>query len=169
MVDAFVTLPDASSPSEVCTIAATLRAFVEGTGALRAVLLLDRENGAAPLMIDVSAGGVVETTEGEQSRALDGSEAVLAASLELPELRAFGAMDLDVQAGTLSGPLGALDHVGRAVRDTAALFPGRSVLTVGFETSDPETPLFLAARRGEPMVLVLGDAQYELPAGFPAG
>jgi len=159
----------AASTPELGTIAATLRAFVERARAMHAILLLDRGKDAAPLLVEVDRDGVAEITEGESSRVLDSSAVDEAGALPLPELRAFAPMELDVSAGKLTGPLGALDHLGRAVRGTAALFPGRSVLTVGFATTDPEAPLYLAAREGEPMVMALGEDQYELPAGFPAG
>jgi len=154
---------------ELATIAATLRELVERAEAAGAMLLLDRGEDAAPLLVEVDRGGVVEITEGEATRLLEANAVAEAQALPLPEVRAFAPLELDVSAGRLTGPLGALDHLGRAVRDTAVLFAGRSVLTVGFATTDPETPLFLAAREGEPMVMALGDAQYELPAGFPAG
>jgi len=154
---------------ELASVAATLRELVERAQAARAILLLDRGGDAAPLLVEVRPGGVAEVTEGESSRVLDASVIDEAPPLPLPELRGFAPMELDVSAGSLTGPLGALDHLGRAVRDTATLFPGRSVLTVGFATTDAELPLFLAAREGEPMVMALGDAQYELPEGFPAG
>jgi len=154
---------------ELATVAATLRELVERADALRAILVLDRGKDGLPLLVEVNGEGSAEVTEGESSRALAANAIEKAVALPLPELRGFAPMEVDVAAGRLTGPLGALDHLGRAVRDAAALFPGRSVLTVGFATTDAEVPLFLAAREGEPMVMALGDAQYELPEGFPAG
>ncbi len=60
-----------------------------------------------------------------------------------------------------------LDHVGRVVRDSALALPGRSVLTVGFATTAEDVPVYLTARAGEPLVLSLGDDEYELPEGWP--
>jgi len=64
--------------------------------------------------------------------------------------------------------LGGLDSYGRAVRELASLFPGRSAVSVEWETSDPAAPLSLAARGDEPMLLALGEAQFDLPESFPA-
>lgn len=154
---------------ELATVVATLRELVERVQAVRAILLLDRGENVEPLLVELGPDGAAEITEGEASRRVDATPTEDAHPLPLPELRAFAPMELDVSAGKLTAPLGALDHLGRAVRDTATLFPGRSVLTVGFPTTEPDVPLFLAAREGESMVMALGDAQYELPAGFPAG
>ncbi|MGI8580332.1 MAG: hypothetical protein ACR2K9_07285 [Solirubrobacteraceae bacterium] len=141
---------------------ATLRALLEGAGALRAVALVDRGE-AAPLVVDVSADGVVELVDGERTIALaEDAYSDDAPIPGLPPLREHPPMEIDADEGTVSGPLGALDHMARGIRDAAALFPGRTVLTVGFETSDPGTPMFLAAREGEPMVVALGERQFEL-------
>jgi hypothetical protein len=53
------------------------------------------------------------------------------------------------------------------VRELAELFPGRSVVSVVFATTDPEIPLQIAARGGDPIVLALGEEQYEMAAGWP--
>jgi hypothetical protein len=55
------------------------------------------------------------------------------------------------------------------VRELADAFPGRSVLTVTFATSDPDTPLHVSARRGDPLVLGLGEEQFEMDPRWPAG
>jgi hypothetical protein len=150
---------------ETGSYVATLRAFVEGSGALRAVALVDRGE-APPLVVDVAADGVVELVDGERTIALaDDAYADEAPIPGLPPLREHPPMEIDPDEGTVGGPLGALDHMARGVHDAAALFPGRTVLTVGFETSDPDTPMFLAAREGEPMVLALGEQQFELEVG----
>jgi hypothetical protein len=39
------------------------------------------------------------------------------------------------------------------------------VATVDFPTRDPELPLTIAAREGEPIVLAIGDRQFLLPEG----
>lgn len=158
-------MPDAP---DVPRIAATLQAFLEGAEALRAVALVDRGDGAEPLVVDCLLDGSVEVADGEDVREVPGPEWLDAAPLAaLPELRAFGALDVDFTAGTITAPLGVLDRVGMQVRNTAALLPGRSVLTAGFETTDPERPLFLTARQGEPMVATLGEEEYRLPEGWP--
>jgi hypothetical protein len=69
--------------------------------------------------------------------------------------------------GEIASPLGGVEHLARAVRALVDLFPGRSVLTVAFTTTDPETPLHIAARTDDPIVLAIGDQQFEMAAGWP--
>jgi len=38
---------------------------------------------------------------------------------------------------------------------------------VVFETDDDDVPLVVAARRGEPLLLVLADEQFPMPDGWP--
>jgi hypothetical protein len=45
----------------------------------------------------------------------------------------------------------------------ARAFGGRSVATADFATRDPELPLTIAAREGEPLVLAAGDRRFLLP------
>jgi hypothetical protein len=45
----------------------------------------------------------------------------------------------------------------------AAAFGGRSVATADFATRDPELPITIAAREGEPLVLAAGDRRFVLP------
>ena len=55
-----------------------------------------------------------------------------------------------------------IDHLKDAVLALAGVFGGLTVASAEFATNDPETPITLAARVGEPVVLGAGDAQYEL-------
>ncbi len=48
----------------------------------------------------------------------------------------------------------------------AAAFGGRSVATADFATRDPEMPITIAAREGEPLVLAAGDRRFVLPDGL---
>src|ERR1700716_2160581 len=96
-------------------VAATLRDFVARAGALRAVALLDRGAGAAPIVIDCDDAGAVEGEGGGEARG----------------------------AAELAGARG-----------------GRSVATVQFQTSDPDAPLAVSARPGEPPVFALGDETF---------
>jgi len=143
--------------------AATLQALVAASGALRAVLLLDRDDGE-PVVVDCAADGSAEVARGEVIETLDAADA---APLELPSVDPVPVLEVVLEERTVQAPMGVLDGVARLVRDTGRLFPGRSVLTVGFETTDPETPLFIAARRGDPVVLSLAGDEYEMPDGWP--
>lgn len=81
---------------------------------------------------------------------------------ELPFMRQLPAFEVDGADGRVAGALGGLEMLGRAVRDLAALLPGRSVVAADFETDDPDTPLGIAGRGGEPLVILLGEHEFGL-------
>jgi hypothetical protein len=56
-------------------------------------------------------------------------------------------------------------HLAEVVLALARAAGGRSVATVDFSTRDPELPLTIAAREGEPVVLAIADLQFLLPEG----
>ena len=66
-------------------------------------------------------------------------------------MRQLPPFEVDPETGAVAGVLGGLEMLGRAVRDVAALLPGESVVAAEFETTDPEAPLGLAGRAGEPV------------------
>jgi hypothetical protein len=80
----------------------------------------------------------------------------------MPEVRQIPGIEADPVAGTVAAPPGAVEMLGRALRDIAVTLGGRSIAAADFETIDPETPLGLAARGGEPLVALVGDEQFEM-------
>ena len=83
----------------------------------------------------------------------------------LPELRPPPptALTIDPGTGELEAPLGVVANLARAVLGLAIAFGGRSVATADFATRDPELPITIAAREGEPLVLAAGDRRFVLP------
>jgi hypothetical protein len=144
----------------------TLRAFVRAAGAADAVLVLDQGAETPPLLVECPAAGPVALSEGEETVALD-AERLAAAPLPLPDVRALPPFEVDALRAEITSPLGGIEHHARAVRALVDAFPGRSVLTVTFTTSDPGTPLQLAARSGDPMLLALGEEQFEMDPAWP--
>ncbi|MDX6672769.1 MAG: hypothetical protein QOH11_187 [Solirubrobacteraceae bacterium] len=143
-------------------VAATLRDFVGRAGAMRAVALLDRGEGAAPVVVDCDGAGGVEVEEGGEVRELAAVSG--AVPLALVHVHALPAMDVDPDGGEVTGTIGGLQHLADAVGELAALLGGRSVATVQFQTSDPDAPLAVSARAGEPPVFALGDETFALPS-----
>ena len=142
---------------------ATARAFQQGSHAQRVVVILDRP-GEEPLMIEVDEFLDAEVTDGEHVTTLPHNAGLDIPPKPLPELRPTppSAIAIDLDTGELAAPLGTIDHLAGAVKALAAAFGGRTVATAEFATSDPELPITLAAREGEPVVLAAGGAQYEL-------
>ena len=142
---------------------ATARAFQQGSHAQRVVVILDRP-GEEPLMIEVDEFLDAEITEGEHVVTLSHNVGLDTPPKPLPELRPTppSAIDIDLDTGELAAPIGTIDHLKDAVLALAGVFGGLTVASAEFATNDPETPITLAARVGEPVVLGAGDAQYEL-------
>jgi hypothetical protein len=74
---------------------------------------------------------------------------------------------VDREKGQVASPLGGLEHYAVAVKSLAAILGGDNVALVTFETTDPETPLSVSARGDDPIVLSLGDEQFEMDPGWP--
>jgi hypothetical protein len=159
--------PAEETRDRIATMAVTLRAFARAAGADSAILLLDRGDSGQPFVVDCPQEGLVTLAEGETSVELD-PERLAAEPLPLPDVRPLGPVAVDALRAEITAPLGAVESLARAVRELAGRFPGRSVLSATFATSDPDTPLQLAARPGDPLVVVLGEEQFEMPAGWAA-
>jgi hypothetical protein len=146
---------------------ATVRAFAERSGAERVVLLVDPGDGTTATMLDCGPGGALELIVGEESWEVPAAAQVDAVPRSLPELRPPPptALAIDPDSGELEAPLGAIANLGRAVLGLAAAFGGRSVATADFATRDPELPITIAAREGEPLLLAAGDRRFVLPEG----
>jgi hypothetical protein len=145
----------------------TLRAFTVASGALAALLVLDQGAEIPPLLIECPARGPAELSEGEEAVVQLDPAVLAAAPLPLPDVRPLPPFDVDALRAEITAPLGGIEHLARAVRELAEAFPGRSVLSAVFETSDAQTPLQLSARAGDPMLLGLGEEQFEMAPGWP--
>ena len=145
------------------TAIATARAFQQASEAQRVVLILDRPD-QEPTMVEVDEFLDAEVTEGEHVTSVPHNAALPDAGRPLPEIRPTpaSAIEIDLETGELSAPLGTVEHLKESVLALAAAFGGLTVASAEFATNDPETPITLAARVGEPVVLGAGDAQFEL-------
>jgi hypothetical protein len=142
---------------------ATVRDYALRAGALRVVLLVDRGE-RTPLMIDCDDAHVVEITDGQTVTTIAADAQPPAAARPLPEIRHVpaSAIEMDLVTGDLQAPLGAIEHLAETLAALARAFGNRSVASADFATRDPETPITLAAREGEPAVLAAGDYEYTL-------
>jgi len=166
--------PAEETRERIATLAVTLRAFTHAVGAEAAILLLDRGDGGAPFVVDCPAEGLVTLAEGEQMVELDAAR-LAAEPLPLPAFDgvlvgaplSVAAVRAEL-AGTAAGDASPVASLARALRALTGGFPGRSVVSATFLTDDPERPLQLTARAGDPLVASLGEEQSELPVGWPA-
>ncbi|MDO8210915.1 hypothetical protein [Conexibacter sp. CPCC 206217] len=167
-------------------MAVTLRAFTRAAGAEAAILLLDRGDGGQPFVVECPFEGLALLAEGEHTVHLD-PDRLSADSLPLPPLNAAGPFELEAVREQIDAPLGPgvrhgisseargqavapdeIEQLARALRQLTSRFPERSVLSATFPTTDPDVPLHIAARTGDPLVLALGDDQFEMPPDWPA-
>jgi hypothetical protein len=141
---------------------ATVRAFAERSGAERVVLLIDPGDGSTATMLEWMQG-TLELTVDDATREI--TEPVDAAPRPFPDVRAVPptAVAIAPDTGELEAPLGAIAALARAVLGLASVFGGRSVATADFATRDPQLPITIAAREGEPPVLAAGDRRFVLP------
>lgn len=145
---------------------ALARELLHRTGALQVSILLDPgEDGGAPGAVRaVRLGGIQVVDASGEERELPHSAASDVVLPPLPEMKQLPAMDVDAVAGQVTGAIGGLQMLADAVAGIATLTGGRSVVAADYETTDPERPLGLAARVGEPVVVLLGDDEFVLPA-----
>jgi hypothetical protein len=146
-----------------------LREFLHRSGALRAVALVEGEPGEGPSIVDCSRLQPIEVQAGERTMILAHSAELDATPPDLPAVRRWPPFEVDAQAAEIAAPPGAVANVANAVRELAELLGGRNVAMAQFETSDPEAPLAITARADgdEPLVLALGEEQFEMAPGWP--
>ena len=144
---------------------ATIRAYAERANAGRVVLLVDRGDDDAPAMVDRAPDGTIEITDGDTPVTVPASAIAPAEPRPLPDLRPAPSSSLraDPATGELAAPIGAVTNMAEGVLGLARAFGGRSVASADFATHDPDLPMTIVARDGEPLLLAVGDGRFELP------
>ena len=143
---------------------ATIRAFAARSHAERVVLLVDRGS-EQTVMLDCAPDLTVEVTEGDSTWTVPADAPTAAPARPLPDIRPAPASSLRVDpvSGELVAPIGAVANLSESVLGLARAFGGRSVASADFATHDPELPMTIVAREGEPLLLAVGDGRFELP------
>ncbi|QEC47796.1 hypothetical protein FSW04_09595 [Baekduia soli] len=141
----------------------TLRDVLHRSGALRVAAVVDLPDGPAAL-VDVGRLAPVEVQIGDRilhlPHAIELEAESLGGDIALRQLPPF---EIDVLNGQVTGTIGGLDMLADAMRAVAALLGGRSVAMAQYQTITPDVPLTVSARGGEPIVVTLGDEEFELP------
>jgi hypothetical protein len=138
---------------------ALARELLHGTAALTVSIALDRDE---PALIECSRLRGILVRETGRERELPHDAAAEVDLPDLPLMRRLPPMDADPVTGEVTGVIGGLDMLVEALRAFAGLLPGASVVAADYETNDPDVPLGLAARSGEPVVALLGEHEFEL-------
>ncbi len=144
------------------SVVASLRDVLHRSGALRWVAAIDSET---PAIVDAGRLAPIEVRTEDRvvhlPHAIELEVGPLSASIHLKQLPPFEA---DPVTGDVTCTLGGLDMLADAVLELAALFGGgNTVVVCQYQTMTPEHPLALTGRCGEPVVVTIGEAEFELP------
>ena len=157
-----------SSAGEFDGAVATLLEFLHRSGALRVVALV-RDEGGEPVVVDCERFAPVEIERAGEVLRLEHDAALSAPPAELGDVRQLPAFEVDPATGEVRGIVGGLAHLGDNVRALAEALGEENVAMAVYETSDEDAPMTLTARAGsaEPVVVAIGDSQFELPGEAP--
>jgi hypothetical protein len=142
-------------------VEAAVREFCDRAGATRVTVVVDLGDAGPPMLVDALEDGSVEIDLG----ARDGALPPVAPSV--PDVRAIPPLRVARTAEGVDLPLVQLAYLAGHLRAFAAGLGGRSVATAHFATADPDLALVIAAREGEPLVVVVGGEMFPLPDGWP--
>jgi len=150
-------------------VVVALREFLHRSGAVRAVAVVDREPGEAPAVVDCARLSPIEVDFGERVVHLPHAIDLDVDPPTLPEVRHLPPFQVDATRAEIAAPIGGVAHLAGAVRDLAGALGGRNVVMAQFATDDPAAPLAITARAdgSEPLVLSLGEEEFEMEPGWP--
>jgi hypothetical protein len=153
-------------PDHLAAAVATVRAFAAASGAERVVVLIDQGVDRPAVMLEGDGAGAIRITDAGEVVDVAPGTPLGAPPHALPLVRAVPAtaVAIDPDTGELEAPLGAVANLARGVLALATTFGGRSVASVDFPTRNPDLPVTIAAREGDPFVVAAGDKRFELPA-----
>jgi hypothetical protein len=157
-----------TSVGELDTVVVTLREFLHHSGAIRAAALLPpaREEDP-PSLVDCARLAPIEVTTDGRTVHLPHALALDAEPLVLYDVKLLPPFEVKPGEGHIAAPLGGMEHYGYTVRSLARTLGEGAVALITFNTNDPEAPLSLTARVGDPIVVSLGEEEYEMEPGWP--
>ena len=152
-------------PSDAVLLA-TVRDFADRTQAVRVAVVLDRGPDRLAPTIEAEPGEPVTFAQGEEhflvpNVDLNGVEPL---HVHLPIAVPTSALEVNTTTGEVEAPIGLLGAVADGVRALAEAMGGRSVAHAEFTTRSGQV-IALAARAGEPVVVTVGEEQFEVPDG----
>jgi hypothetical protein len=150
-----------ASVGDLDPVVETLRVFLHDSGAVRVVAVIDAEN--EPAIVDVGRLAPVEVTTNVGMVHLPHAIELDAEPLARPRVHQLPPFEVDADDATVIGTMGGVDMVADALKELAAAFGGNSVAMAQFPTSTPDLQLTVSARIGEPVIVAIGDDQFELP------
>ncbi|HEU4973893.1 MAG TPA: hypothetical protein VFT50_02295 [Baekduia sp.] len=141
----------------------TLRDVLHRSGALRVAAVVDVPD-RSPALVDVGRLAPVEVQVGDRvvhlPHAIELDADAMGTDIELRQLPPF---EVEPASGEVIGTLGGLNMLAEAMKELSRRFGGRSVAMAQYPTMSRETLLTVTARSGEPVLVTLGDEEWELP------
>ena len=142
-----------------------LREWLHATSALEAQGVIDRGDSDPPALVTVGRAMPIEVVDGGRTVHLPhGVELDVDPKPEFRHVPQLPPFEVDADEGVITGALGGLPALAEAVEDLARHLGGRSVAMGFFQSTDPEMPVAIAARRGEDTIVALGEQQFTLPS-----
>ena len=143
---------------------AAVRELLHRVSAVEVHAVVDRGEHGTPALITCARMQPIEVIDGGRTMHLPHTAELDATPPEFPTVPPLPPIEVDAGEGTVGAPRGAIDALAEAVGALADALGGRSVALVFFQTTDEDVPLGIAARPGEPVLLTLGEDQFQLPA-----
>lgn len=148
-------------------VVALLREFLHRSGALRAVALMEQPGGEEPALVDCGQLAPIEVVA-------DGRRVVLPHAIELdvpapdvPEVRQLPPFEVTPATGEIAAMIGGLEHYAEAVVGLTRRVGPRDVVMATWATTTHDVPLSISARGKDPIIIALGEEQYEMEPGWP--
>src|SRR5215213_2046218 len=141
-----------------------VRELVHRANAIDVQALVDRGEDRPAAHISCGRLQPIEVTDDGTTVHLPHTAELAPTPPALPKVPPLPPIEFDLEEGTIGAPLGAIDALTEAVQAVAASLGGRSVVLALFQTTDDEIPFGIAAREGDPVLLTLGDQQFEKPS-----
>ncbi len=149
-------------------VIATLRDFLHRSGAVRAVAVVDgTDQGSGPAIVDVGRLAPIEVQHGDRLVHLPHAIELDAAPLGEVEVKQLPPFTVDPESGEVAATIGGVEHLSRATRGLAHLIGGQTACLVQFDTTTPDLRFGVAARGEDPIVLTIGEDEYEMDPGWP--
>ena len=144
-----------------------LREFVHRAGAIEVQGVVDRGPHRSPALITCGRMRPIEVVADDRTVHLPHTAELEPDPPALPSVPPLPPIEVDAEQASVAAPIGAIDALAEAVTALAKALGGRSVVLAFFQTTDDEIPFGIAARPGEPVLLTLGEDQFEMPATRP--
>lgn len=148
-------------------VVALLREFLHRSGAIRAVALLEQAPGEEPALVDCGQLLPIEVVADGRRMHLPHAIELDVPEPDVPEIRQLPHFEVDPESGQIASMIGGMEHYAEAVIGLTRRVGPRDVIMVTWRTNRPEAPLSISARGNDPLIVALGEEQYEMEPGWP--